>query len=88
MDGAGEFGAEDGDCVVGGHQLELTAFLGRVEVGLAGEEPFEDVVGGGGAVEEDLSEGGEFVVAADAGEQVVVKVAAQPGQGGAHGGLA
>ncbi len=85
---AGEFGAEDRDGVVGGDQLELPGLDRRVEVGLAGEQALQDVVSRRGAVEEDLSEGGEFIVPAHPREQVVVEVAAQPGQGGAHGGLA
>src|SRR5690606_20626780 len=84
----GEFGAEDGDRVVGRHELELTALFGRVEVRLAGEETFQQVVGGGRAVDEDLPEGGEFVVAADTGQQVVVEVPAQAGECRTHRRLA
>lgn len=70
----GERGAEDGDRVVGGEEPEFAAFGGGVEVGLAAEEPFQQVAGGGGAVEQNLPEGGELVVATDAGEQIVVEV--------------
>ncbi len=84
----GEFGAEDGDGVVGRQEFELAALLGRVEVRLAGEEPLQQVVGGGHAVEEHLAEGGEFVVAADAGQQVVVEVTAQAGERRTHRRLA
>ncbi|GHB24495.1 hypothetical protein GCM10010392_61020 [Streptomyces clavifer] len=38
-------------------------------------------------MQENLAEGGEFVVSADTGEQIVAEVAAQPGEGSAHRGL-
>ncbi|SEE28343.1 Fumarylacetoacetate (FAA) hydrolase family protein [Streptomyces misionensis] len=55
---AGQFRAEDGDGVVRGEQAELPLLGARVESGLAGEEAFEDVVRGGGAIEQHLSQGG------------------------------
>ncbi len=84
----GQFGAEDRDGVVGREQLELPPLPGGIEVRLAGEEAFQHVVRRGGAVQKDLAEGGQLVVATDPREQVVVEVAAQAGQGRAHRGLA
>lgn len=81
---AGELDPEDVDGVVGGDEAELAGLGGRIEVRLAGEEAFEHVVGGGGAVQEDLPEGGEFVLTPLAGEELVVEVPAQPCQGGTH----
>ncbi|MDF9808262.1 hypothetical protein M2436_006809 [Streptomyces sp. HB372] len=55
---------------------------------LAGEEPFDDVICGGSAVQEDLAERGEFVLAPDAGQELVAEVPPQPAQCGTHRGLA
>lgn len=88
MHGADELGAEHGDGVVGGEQRELAFLLVRDEVGPAAEDPFQQVTGGGGAVEQGVAEGGQLILAADAGQQLVVEVAAQAGQSRAHRGLA
>lgn len=88
VQGAGECGAEDGRSVVGGEQGELAGLGGRVEVGLAGEDPLQQVARGGAAVPQGGAERGQLVGVAGTGEQLVVEMAAQPGQRRAHGGLA
>lgn len=68
--------------------MNLVLLAARDELRPAAEDPLQQIAGGGGAVEQGPPESGEFVLSADAGEQLVVEVAAQPGQGRAHRGLA
>jgi hypothetical protein len=78
MQGAGERRTEHGRAVVGGEEGELPRLGGRIEVGLAGEDPLQQVARGGAAVAQGGAEHGQFVGVAGPRQQFVVELAAQP----------
>jgi hypothetical protein len=80
--------ADDGHRVVRHEHRERALRRRRVEHGLAGEHPLHPGERGGGAIAQLHGQRRQLVAVADAGEQFVAEVAAQPGQRRAEGRLA